>query len=115
MLKTNNKQIAISRIKDITYDDNTSQTTVDSGSCAVGQGRSVTIPHPTAFDKAKEAGRLGLVRVRVFWQDLNPEEGGPHIMLLPSAKYSHRYVEPLCFWWGKNSRLLVGQSLPSAD
>lgn len=109
------KQITITRIGDVTDYDRTSQATVDSGSCTGEPKHSTTAPHPTAFDKVKEAGRLGLVRARVFWRDIHPEQGEPHVLLSPSAKFSHRYGEPLGFWWGKNSRLLVGQSLPSAD
>jgi 7-keto-8-aminopelargonate synthetase-like enzyme len=43
------------------------------------------------------------------------EKGQPHVLLSPKAKYCHRLVEPLAFWWGKNSRLLLSQSLPLAD
>lgn len=103
------KHVTTIQIREIRDQDATSQLT------HARPKRSTTASRPSAFDKAKEAGRLGLVRTRVFWRDIHPDQAEPHILLSPSAKYCHRYVEPLCFWWGKNSRLLVGQSLPSAD
>ncbi|OIW32034.1 hypothetical protein CONLIGDRAFT_641792 [Coniochaeta ligniaria NRRL 30616] len=113
---TDTEDASSARIKELPNRDTTSQFTPNPSPTTDEPKHSTAIlpPTPTPLDKVKEAGRLGLVRARVFWQDVHAEQAEPHALLSPSAKLSHRYVEPLCFWWGKNSRLLLGQSLPTA-
>ncbi|KAH8912441.1 PLP-dependent transferase [Coniochaeta sp. PMI_546] len=114
---TDGKNARTIRVKSLVDCETTSQRTLDSvpSGGEPKHSTSTSPPSPTPFDKIKEAGRLGIVRAKVFWQDIHPEQAEPHILLSPSAKFSHRYVEPLCFWWGKNSRLLLGQCLPTAQ
>lgn len=113
---TESKVLTAIMTKELPDYDSTSQLTLDPRSSDKLRHSTARLPPSvTPFDKIKEAGRLVLVRSRVFWRDIHPEQAEPHVLLSLSAKFSHRYVEPLCFWWGKNSRLIVGQSLPTAQ
>ncbi|KAH8898812.1 aminotransferase class I and II [Thozetella sp. PMI_491] len=69
---------------------------------------TLTPPRVRIKGKLQEVARLAWTRARVTLHD----QMRPYKALSEKAKFSHNYVEPLCFWWGRNSRVFTGQCLP---
>lgn len=69
------------------------------------------MPQANAIAKLREGVRLSSHKLRVRFA----ERQKPYQALSEKGQFQHYYVDPLCFWKGKNDRTLLSQTLASVE